>query len=338
MRKSCWVPLLVLLFLPLSACGVAGRLDPIPEPNNLEITAVLPTNTSESSVKPIDPMPTSTPQAIQETPVLAQNLVCEESFCQVEWPGWMMRPFSDPNRDWIDLTYPYASTGGGTLAIHNGVEFPNPYGTPVQAAAEGKVLYAGDDQTLLLGPYSNFYGNVVILQHENLFDGKDLFTLYGHLSMINVEEGDVIKAGDVLGLVGATGVAGGSHLHFEVRFDENEYQASTNPILWFSPLDDRSLVQTATLAGTITDPSGDMLPEISLTLEKLSDEGEVEQHYYFKTYAETGINSHPALDENFAIPDLPPGDYRLAYIFGKMYENFFTLEPGKLGFLNSQTN
>lgn len=339
MRAFCsWILLLVFLFLSLTACNVVNSSNPLPDQDNLEKTTVLPTKTVTSAGELPDSRTTPTFQYLEETPDDPLPIFCEESFCQIDWPGWIRRPFSEPDRAMIDLTYPYGSTGDGTLAIHNGVEFPNQYGTPVQAAAAGEVLYAGDDKELLLGPYTNFYGNVIILQHDNLFEGKDLFTLYGHLSMIGVKEGDFIQAGDVLGKVGATGVAGGSHLHFEVRYDVNNYQNSTNPVLWFSPLVNQALGQTATLAGLIVDSSGKSVPEVSLTLEKLSDEGEIEGHYYFKTYAENGIHSHPALDENFALPDIPSGDYRLSYISGKMYEVFFTLEPGKLGFINLQGN
>jgi murein DD-endopeptidase MepM/ murein hydrolase activator NlpD len=333
-----WLLLVVFLFLPLTACNAVNRVNPLPDQDNLEITAILPTNTVTRTEKFPDTTPTTALHDVEETPEAPYPISCEESFCQIDWPGWMRRPFSEPNRDWIDLTYPYASTGDGTLAIHNGVEFPNQYGTPVQAAAAGEVIFAGDDEELLLGPYTNFYGNVIILKHENLYEDKDLFTLYGHLSNINVEEGDSVQAGDVLGQVGATGVASGSHLHFEVRYDVNKYQNSTNPVLWFSPLINQASGQAAILAGLIVDSYGEVVPEVSLTLEKLSDEGEIEGHYYFKTYAENGINSHPALDENFALPDLPPGDYRFTYISGKMYEIFFTLEPGKLGFINLQGN
>ena len=329
---------MVFFSLLLTACNAAGRVKPLPDNVKPEITTVLPTNTAESASELPETTPPPEAHDLGEIPVSSLTISCEESFCQIDWPGWIKRPFSKPDRDWIDPTYPYASTGDGTLAIHNGVEFPNQYGTPVQAAEAGEVLYAGDDKELRLGPYTNFYGNVVILQHDSLFDGKDLFTLYGHLSNINVKKGDSVQAGDVLGQVGATGVAGGSHLHFEVRYEVNNYQNSTNPVLWFSPLENQAMGQTSSLAGLIVDSSGKAVPEVSLTLEKLSDEGEIEGHYYFKTYAENGINSHPALDENFALPDIPPGDYRLTYISNKMYEVFFTLEPGKLGFINLSSN
>jgi murein DD-endopeptidase MepM/ murein hydrolase activator NlpD len=73
----------------------------------------------------------------------------------------------------------------------------------VWAAKEGKTLYSGT----MTG-----YGNVIILDH-----GNGVSTLYAHLSKILVNQGDTVKKGEVIGLVGATGWATGPHLHFEVR-------------------------------------------------------------------------------------------------------------------------
>ena len=337
MRRSFCLIFLLVFFLPaLTSCGVLSFSRSMPAPEVFEERTVQPTDTVQSSGSEVYPTATSAAQDEDNGQAADKSISCDDVFCQVEWTGWLVRPFSEPNRDHIDQTYPYASWGDGSLAIHNGVEFPNPYGTPIRAAADGQVLYAGNDEEMTLGLYPNFYGNVVILKHNGLFNGKDVFTLYGHLSMINVNADDLIKEGNILGEVGASGVAGGSHLHFEVRYGGNKYHNSTNPVLWFSPLANMTLGQTSTLAGVISDPSGKLVSEAALTLEKLSGDGEVEEHYYLQTYAQDGINSHPLLNENFVIPDLPPGDYRLSYISGRMYEIFFTLDQGMLGFINLQ--
>ena len=56
------------------------------------------------------------------------------------------------------------------------------------------------------------YGNCIIVQHKN-----DFQTLYGHLSHIDVKDGQSVKTGDVIGKVGSTGRSTGTHLHYEVR-------------------------------------------------------------------------------------------------------------------------
>lgn len=90
-----------------------------------------------------------------------------------------------------------------TKIQHTGLDIKAPAGTPVKAAAAGEVLFAG---------WLRGYGQIVILDH-----GGDLTTVYAHLSQIRVEEGKVVRSGDVIGNVGSTGVTSGPHLHFEVR-------------------------------------------------------------------------------------------------------------------------
>jgi septal ring factor EnvC (AmiA/AmiB activator) len=90
-----------------------------------------------------------------------------------------------------------------TKIMHTGLDIRAPAGTPVKAAAAGEVLFAG---------WLRGYGQIVILDH-----GRDLSTVYAHLSQIRAKEGKVVKEGEVIGNVGSTGVASGPHLHFEVR-------------------------------------------------------------------------------------------------------------------------
>lgn len=82
---------------------------------------------------------------------------------------------------------------------HLGVDFGAPVGTPVMAAASGKVIEAA---------WENGYGNVVKIRHGQLT------TLYGHLSKIKVKTGQLVKQGQVIGLVGSTGLSTGPHLHY----------------------------------------------------------------------------------------------------------------------------
>ena len=84
---------------------------------------------------------------------------------------------------------------------HTGTDIAAPEGTPVKAASDGKVILSGHDY---------FYtGNMVIIDH-----GQGLQTIYAHLKEAKVKAGDVVKQGDVIGLVGKTGRATGAHLHW----------------------------------------------------------------------------------------------------------------------------
>lgn len=89
--------------------------------------------------------------------------------------------------------------------------------TPVAAANDGKVVHAS---------YFGIYGNAVVIDH-----GCGLQTLYGHLSSIKVQPGETVKRGQVIGLSGQTGLAGGDHLHFSVLLDG----IPVNPVEWWDP-------------------------------------------------------------------------------------------------------
>jgi murein DD-endopeptidase MepM/ murein hydrolase activator NlpD len=91
----------------------------------------------------------------------------------------------------------------GTVRLHAGMDLAAPTGTPVKAAADAVVVRAAAH---------GGYGLAVVLDH-----GGALATLYGHLSRLDVQPGDVVRRGDRIGLVGSTGASTGPHLHFEVR-------------------------------------------------------------------------------------------------------------------------
>jgi murein DD-endopeptidase MepM/ murein hydrolase activator NlpD len=99
-----------------------------------------------------------------------------------------------------------------TKATHTGLDIDGLRGDPVRAAMDGEVLYTG---------WLRGYGQVIVLDH-----GGNLTTVYGHLSGIDAMENSKVKTGDIIGRVGATGIATGPHLHFEVRVNGN----TTDPI------------------------------------------------------------------------------------------------------------
>jgi murein DD-endopeptidase MepM/ murein hydrolase activator NlpD len=102
-------------------------------------------------------------------------------------------------------------------AYHLGYDLSVTKRYPVEAANNGTVAFAGD-----LG----IYGNTVILDH-----GMGLFTLYSHLSAIDVKEGDAVKQRAILGRTGETGLAGGDHLHYGVYL----HGVAVLPVEWWDP-------------------------------------------------------------------------------------------------------
>jgi len=212
------------------------------------------------------------------------------------------RPISDDGRNYVARTYPYGNTSGGRLQVHLGVDMENPSGTPILAAGDGVVFYAGSDAGTQFGPSTNYYGNVVVIQHGTAPDGQPVYTLYGHMQRTDVQNGQMVKAGDQIGQVGATGVAFGPHLHFEVRVgDAYNYRNTRNPELWVYPY--RTF---GTLVGRVTDANGTPLYDVTLQVKS------TDISRYAFSYADTSVNSDSAFNENFVLGDLPANYYEVA--------------------------
>lgn len=95
----------------------------------------------------------------------------------------------------------------GYVRNHNGVDITASFGTEIHATAPGVVQ---------ISSAFGGYGNTVVIDH-----GGDLLTLYAHMSVLLVDPGEEVELGDVIGLVGSTGLSTGPHLHFEVWEDRD---------------------------------------------------------------------------------------------------------------------
>ena len=136
--------------------------------------------------------------------------VDEESSRFFQWPV--------QGTNTISLSNPYGSRvkpGGQGETVHAGIDIPAPEGEVILAAADGTVSEVGFDPER---------GNYLILDH-----GDGLTTLYGQCRDFTVEEGDTVRAGEMIGAVGSTGMSTGPHLHFEVRQDDEPQ----NPVAYF---------------------------------------------------------------------------------------------------------
>jgi murein DD-endopeptidase MepM/ murein hydrolase activator NlpD len=101
--------------------------------------------------------------------------------------------------------------------LHAGVDLAADGGTPIHAAAAGRVIMAG---------WNGGYGNYTCISHGR-HQGKNMSTCYGHQSEILVHEGQEVRRGQVIGRVGTTGASTGDHLHFEVRMNGEPVQPLT---------------------------------------------------------------------------------------------------------------
>ena len=237
----------------------------------------------------------------------------------------MARPFDPEYTNWVSRNYPYGSTGGGNYRPHHGVDIMNPSGTPVRAAAEGTVIFAGTDAEIMLGPQANFYGNVIIIEHDfATATGLPVYSLYGHLSQISVEAGQRVGLYHQIGLVGATGVAQGAHLHFEVRAgDPFDYYATRNPDLWIQNFNGFGV-----MAGQVRDAAGDFIHDL------LIDVSAPGVRRNLSTYASPDIRSDDQLNENFAIGDLPAGEYTVVIRYDeRTYRETVIVYPNRVNWV-----
>jgi murein DD-endopeptidase MepM/ murein hydrolase activator NlpD len=134
------------------------------------------------------------------------------------WDGTFIRlPNSAPMAAFADnRTYKYDGKAVDNQT-HLGVDLASLAASPVPAGNTGRII---------LAEFMGIYGNVVVIDH-----GFGLQSLYSHLSEIHVQKGDMIQRGQVLGKTGATGMAGGDHLHFGMLVSGIEVQ----PIEWWDP-------------------------------------------------------------------------------------------------------
>jgi len=116
------------------------------------------------------------------------------------WSGPFVRPVPDEANSAFGTRSVY---NGEARSPHGGADFLSPEGRPVKAPNAGRIVLAGARY---------FTGNTVIVDH-----GLGIFSLFAHLSEIDVKAGDTVAAGDLVGKVGATGRVTGPHLHWTVR-------------------------------------------------------------------------------------------------------------------------
>ncbi|HOW23353.1 MAG TPA: M23 family metallopeptidase [Sedimentibacter sp.] len=126
------------------------------------------------------------------------------------WEGKFIMPVEgELTTDFAEIRY---VNNEPSSSRHSGLDLAAPKGTPVLAPNKGIVTFAMEG---LLSP-----GNTIVIDH-----GMGLFTSYYHLDTINVEKGDEVKKGDIIGTVGSTGFSTGPHLHYAVSI----YNTYVNP-------------------------------------------------------------------------------------------------------------
>ncbi len=260
---------------------------------------------------------------------------CEPSldaYCVYPYAGTLQPPFFAPDRYYLDQIYGYGTTDFEAKIPHHGVDYDNPTGTQVYASAGGAVVYAGNDRNTLFSPWWNFYGNLIVLEHTQ--NGEPFYTLYAHLSKIEVQVGNLVSAGDRIGKVGSSGSATGGHLHLEVRQGENSYTQTRNPELWLAPYETNG-VRSGYLAARIVNGE-DQLEHLYLTIEFYNFNDGTAPAVWEASYETYLFDRHPVgqddhWQENFAQGGLWPGYYKITILKEDIaYERWIEILPEHL--------
>ena len=122
-----------------------------------------------------------------------------------EWTIWLVDSLDQYHCPFQGDVHPRGKFGPRRGRRHQGVDIPLKTGDPVYATFTGRVR---------ISKYMGGFGNLIVIRHVNGIE-----TFHGHLSKRNVEVGDWVNAGDVIGLGGSTGRSTGPHLHFETRYN-----------------------------------------------------------------------------------------------------------------------
>ena len=122
-----------------------------------------------------------------------------------QWSIWLVDSLDQFHCPFQGTIHPRGKFGVRRGRRHQGVDIPLKTGDPIYATFTGKVR---------MSKYLGAYGNIIVIRHDNGIE-----TFYAHLSKRNVEVGDWVNAGDVIGLGGSTGRSTGPHLHFETRYN-----------------------------------------------------------------------------------------------------------------------
>lgn len=318
----------------VAACHTSDGLSLSPSP-----LATQPTSASLSFPSPTpSPMPASPPPPLQfvlPTPGPEPLTAWRPPLYPSPWAigqfdhFYFARPIAADAINWPLADYRYGGVFFRPEVVHTGIDIPAEYGTPVIAAGPGQVIWTG------YGLYSGLkddrrdpYGLAVVLQHDFGYQNQSLYTVYAHLSEIEVAPGQWLDTGDVLGQVGNTGFTTAPHLHFEVRLGENDSNHTLNPELWLVPPQGWGV-----LVGHLTDYYLRPLNSFLVIVENLT----TGRQWLVKTYGSAGANSDPYYRENLVLSDLPAGRYMVTvtrYGYNNRLET--EIRPGQITYFSFQ--
>jgi len=354
-NPAIYIPILVIVVILLSGCQSGTKSIPSPSPD-LPITSETPSIPTDTQVSLN--LTTHTPTAIPELSPTPSLPLTTPEFSLPPDPKNNINPWRPPVYPvpWVpsqhdhfyflnpiaafDIDAAYTNYGYGDVffenVVHTGIDIPGDIGTPILAAGEGKVIYAG--QGIYRGGdnvYDDPYGKAIVIQHSFSYKGEALYTLYAHLDEILVSEEQEVKAGEIIGYMGNTGKTTGPHLHFEVRVGKNEYFSTRNPDLWISPPQGWGILvgQILTFDGR---PYEQQVVYLYRTENALTGNNPEDRLWIAKSYQNEAINSDPYYKENLTISNIPAGSYLVSIPvtnIGFSYQTTVEIKPGQVTFI-----
>jgi len=229
--------------------------------------------------------------------------------------------------DYVDKPLPdyrYGYILPDTTTMHTGTDFKVPLHTPILAAADGKVVFAGYGLLNGAGNKDDPYGLAVVIRHNLSFQNRTILTVYAHMEKTTVQKGDWVKSGDQIGNVGLTGATSGPHLHIEIRLevDANEYEVQ-NPEMWIVPS-----MGYGVLAGRVMTTGGGLLGERQIWVKSLTT-GET---WIMYTYSTRMKHIDPYYQENLLLSDLAAGKYEVSFYYFGLQKQIVDIRPGAITF------
>ncbi len=287
--------------------ALTPTLPPITTEQPLTPTLPLSQTVTQTGTEVIAPVgtPTPSPTPIPRTVMVPTDI---PDYREAEDHFWFTRPFTRAHRAWGSYYYPYGTDGRGNYFWHYGIDIQNPQSTTIVAVGDGRVTHAGPDDSILFGPWPDFYGQLVVIEHTQQWKNQPVYTLYGHVSKLLVKIGQEVKAGQPIAEVGQLGVALGPHLHLEVRLGEGSYDDTRNPDLWLRPDSGFGVV-----AGRIVDYQNYYLPRQHITLHRAEQPSRFWRETF--TYPDNVVNADDDYVESFAFSDVPAGKYIIKTVF-----------------------
>lgn len=358
-----WLIILVVALVMPAACGPTATLPPVSAEATLLSTAdATPPPTASPPATPAPPPtvaapmsptpaplitipPTAAPPTPSPTADLADvGLPCPASpQVKPDYVRYVLSvtpwPTPDPAAEAPPLSlsdplpaagrntgYPYGSDGSGRYLLHNGLDMADENDALAGAVAGGTIIVARDDLDEMFGWRCDWYGELVVIRLDDLWNEQPVYALYGHIKDVQVAEGQRVERGDPVAREGAAGVAVVPHLHLEVRAGQNAFGATQNPLLWISPWSGSGVI-----AGRLVDPDGRAWQGVTVTLIDRSGEADFLNTWTYLDDPDHLIRPDPSLAENFVFGPVAAGAYDVyAKIQGVEYRQPVEVRDGEI--------